>query len=45
LPQADIERSIAYLDNAGIQQPIYQISAMTGAGIDELKARLEALSE
>lgn len=45
VPQADIDRSIAYLDNAGIQEPIYQVSAITGAGIEGLRARLEALSE
>lgn len=45
LPQADLERSMTYLDKAGIKQDkIYQISAMTGAGIDGLKARMEALS-
>lgn len=45
LPQADIERSLAYLDIAGIKEPIYRISAMNGTGIEVLKARLEALSE
>ncbi len=45
LPQADIKRSIAYLDNAGIKERIYQVSVMTGAGIDGLKARMEALSK
>jgi len=44
LPQADLERSMAYLDIAGIKEPIYQVSAMTGVGIDELKARMEVLS-
>lgn len=45
LPQADLIRSNAYLERAGVQGPIYQVSAITGAGIEVLKARLEALRE
>lgn len=45
LPKADLKRSIAFLNLAGIQEQICQVSAMTGAGMDGLKARLEALSE
>lgn len=45
LPQADLKRSIAFLNRAGIQKHIYQVSAMTGTGMEVLKARLEAVRE
>lgn len=45
LPQADIARSLAYLNNAGIREPIYQVSVAAGAGLKGLEARLEALKE
>lgn len=45
LPQADLKRAIAFLNSAGIQDPIYPVSAITEAGMDSLKVRLEALSE
>lgn len=43
MPQADIERSMAFLNNAGIKDPIYQVSSLTGVGMPELQKRLEAL--
>jgi ethanolamine utilization protein EutP len=43
LPQADINRAVAYLNNAGIREPIYQVSVVGEAGLKGLKARMEAL--
>ena len=44
LLQADIERSMDFLERAGIEEEIYQVSVMTGVGLEGLKARIEALS-
>lgn len=43
LQQADITRAVAYLNNAGIREPIYQVSVMAEAGLKGLEARMEAL--
>lgn len=43
LPEADIDRAVAYLNNAGIAEPIYLTSVVTGEGCEALKARVAAL--
>jgi len=41
-PQADIEKAILLLRNAGIEDSIYQTSTITEEGCDALRSRLEA---
>lgn len=43
LPDADIERAVAFLRSAGIEGPIYLTSAVTGEGCEELRSRLVRL--
>ncbi len=43
LPDADPERAISLLNQAGIQAPIYLTSAVTGAGCEALALRLKDL--
>lgn len=41
LPNADPERAISLLKQAGIQDPIYRTSVVTGAGCEALALRLK----
>lgn len=43
LPQANLENARSYLKDAGIIEPIYPISVMSGEGIQPLAQRVESL--
>lgn len=43
LPDADSLKAIALLKHAGIEDPIYLTSAVTGAGYEGLKSRLKSI--
>jgi ethanolamine utilization protein EutP len=45
LPGADTGRAVSMLGYAGIREPIYLTSAVTGDGYDALRIRLEASHE
>lgn len=42
---ASLEQAASYLTYAGIKEPFYPISMITGEGIEPLRTRLEALNE
>ncbi|MDQ7092427.1 EutP/PduV family microcompartment system protein [Desulfosporosinus sp. PR] len=45
LPKSSLEQAMSYLTYAGIKEPFYPISIITGEGIEPLRQRLEGLNE
>lgn len=45
LPKASLEQATSYLTYAGINEPFYPISIVTGEGFEPLRTRLEGLNE
>lgn len=45
LPQANLEAARSFLNNAGIAQPFYEISALHKKNIQILRTRIECLSK
>lgn len=44
LPKANVEQATSFLTYAGISEPCFQTSIMSGEGYDPLRMRLEALN-